>query len=82
MFLLAFFTNKDLIENEDCYREDVRLFRQFDKVKDNYCKRRANVIVGYVLSRWFMEEHGKEITVEHNQEGKTVEIIREELKMM
>ena len=78
-YLLAFFVNKDLIENENYYREDVRLFRQFDKVKDEDCKRRANVIVAYVLSRWFMEEHGNEITVEHNQEGKAVEVIREEL---
>lgn len=81
-YLLAFFSNKDLIENDDYYREDVRLFRQFDKVKEGDCKRRANVVVAYVLSRWFKEGHGKEIKVEHNQEEKAVELIREELKLM
>ena len=81
-YLLAFFTNKDLIENEAYYREDVRLFRQFDKVKDEDCKRRANVIVAYVLSQWLKEEHEKEIAVEHNREEKAVELIREELKMV
>jgi len=81
-YLLAFFANKNLIENANYYREDVRLFRQFDKVKDRDCKRRANVIVAYVLSQWFKEEHGKDIAVEHNQEEEAVELIREELKLM
>ncbi len=81
-YLLAFFNNPKLIENDMYYREDIRLFRQFDKVNDKDCKRRANVMVAYTLSRWFMEEHEIEITVEHDREEKAVEMIREELKQM
>ena len=51
-------------------------------MNDKDSKRRANVMVVYTLSRWFQEEHDKNITVEHNQEGKAVVIIREELKLM
>lgn len=79
-YLLAFFNNKDLKSVDSYYREDIRLFTQFDKIVDKDCKRRADVIVAYVLSRWLKKYHNIDIPVIHDHEEDAVLQIRKELK--
>ena len=76
-YLLAFFNNPNLVANENYYREDIRLFTQYDKIQDKDSKRRANIIVAYVLSRWLKDCRDIEIRVDHNNEEATVAKIRE-----
>lgn len=79
-YLLAFFNNVHLRPVDNYLREDIRLFTQFDKIQDEDCKRRANVIVAYVLSRWLKDYHNIDIPVVHDNEEDAVAQIRKELE--
>ena len=75
-YLLMFYKNPKLIPNDNYFREDERLFAQFDKINNPTIKRKANILVAYVLSQWLREHHKIKVEVVHNQEEKAVKEIR------
>ena len=75
VYLLGFFHNPQLTPNNDYYREDVRLFRQFDKVVE--FRKECNILVAYVLSKWLHENHHITIEVEYGNEENAIAAIRD-----
>jgi len=74
--LISFFSNPQLKPLENYYREDVRLFHQYDKIKDN--RRKASIIIANVLSKWF--EHSHSVIIDQlSSEEETVNLIRSEI---
>lgn len=72
-YLLLFYMNPSLLPLKNYYREDRRLFVQYDKI-DN--KRNASIFVANVLSRWLKDNHSISVELKHNHEEETVEEIR------
>lgn len=75
--LLLLYMDPTLSSKSNYYREDVRLFTQYDKIDD---KRRASIFVANVLSDWLKRFHNIDIQVKHNHEEETVDEIREIIK--
>lgn len=78
VYLLAFFNNSTLAPSAYYYREDIRLFRQYDKIID--FKREASIMVANVLSKWLQDYHYITINVEYGHEEDAVNRIREEIQ--
>lgn len=76
-YLLLFYMNPKLVVNDEYYREDERLFAQYDKIDD---KRRASIFVANVLTEWLKRYHNINVEVKHGQEEETVEEIRSILR--
>lgn len=76
--LLPFYMNPQLKSKTNYYREDVRLFTQYDKISGKD-KTKASVFVANVLSSWLERYHGRTIVVKRNHEEETVEEIRKVL---
>lgn len=81
-YLLAFYVNPNLTPNDNYYREDERLFSQFDKIQDTDLKRRANVLVAYILNHWLKVSHQKEVIIVNHKEKEAVEEIRNILNVL
>ena len=75
VLLLAFFNNPQLVRTDNYYREDIRLFRQFDKIKE--FRGEANIIVANVLAKWLKDERNITFDVIYGQEDVAVTTIRE-----
>jgi len=73
-YLLSFFNNYKLLPSAIYYREDVRLFTQYDKVTKE--KRQVSIIVANILTQWLKQFHNVEIQVKQDREDETVEEIR------
>lgn len=73
-FLLGFYRNPPLEPSPNYYREDVRLFRQYDKIKKD--KRRFSIFVAYVLIDWLKRFHSRTVDLKIWHEDETVEEIR------
>lgn len=72
-YLLMFYMNPALNKSDKYYREDERLFTQYDKIDD---KRKASIFVANVLSDWLEKHRSIKVEVKHNHEEETVEEIR------
>ena len=77
--LLGFYMNPTMLPLQNYYREDVRLFTQYDKIDD---KRRASVFVANVLSDWLERYHNRKLMIHREHEEETVEEIRSILNGM
>lgn len=75
--LIGFISNPSLAPLKGYYREDIRLFRQVNKVKD---QRMAAIVVAYVLCFWLDAYHDISIKVQHNSEGETISEIKNTIK--
>ena len=73
-FLLGFYRNPPLAPTPNYYREDIRLFRQYDKIVKE--KRRVSIFVANVLSDWLYRFHSTTVEVKNGHEEDTVEEIR------
>ena len=73
-FLLGFYRNPPLIPSPNYYREDIRLFRQYDKITKE--KKRVGIFVANVLSDWLERYHNIKVEVKREREDETVEEIR------
>lgn len=73
-FLLGFYRNPPLIPSPNYYREDIRLFRQYDKITKE--KKRVGIFVANVLSDWPERYHNIKVEVKREREDETVEEIR------
>lgn len=81
--LLPFYINPYLKSNHYYYREDKRLFTQYDKIKnDENVKKESSIFVANVLSEWLARYHSYKIEVKRYHEDETVEEIRTYLKSM
>ena len=67
-----------VLASANYYREDIRLFRQYDKI--NEFKREASIIVANVLSKWLQDIHHITINVAYGHEEESVNEIRETIQ--
>lgn len=72
--LMGFISNPYLEPIEGYYREDIRLFRQVDKIKD---WPKAKMAVAYVLNFWFDTYHDKQFDVHYDNVEETIREIKE-----
>lgn len=79
--LLPFYMNPQLRPFANYYREDVRLFTQYDKIS-GIDKTKASIFVANVLSSWLKRYHSRTIVVKRNHEEETVEEIRNILNVL
>ena len=73
-FLLGFYRNPPLAPLPRYYREDIRLFRQYDKIVKE--KRRASIFVANVLKDWLERFRNIKVEVKNDSEEEAVEVIR------
>lgn len=73
-FLLGFYRNPPLTPSPNYYREDIRLFRQYDKITKE--KRRVSIFIANVLSDWLERFHNIKLEVKRECEDETVEEIK------
>lgn len=73
-FLSGLYRNPQLAPSSRYYREDIRLFRQYDKIVKE--KRRAIIFVAYVLKDWLERFHNIKVEVNNGSEEEAVEEIR------
>jgi hypothetical protein len=76
--LLPFYMNPQLKSKTNYYREDIRLFTQYDKISGKD-KTKACIFVANVLSSWLERYHNRTIVVKRDHEEETVEEIRKVL---